>query len=94
MQQYIPIFSLIVFTGFLLWIIYPSKPCSTNSIHSHRHSLIGSLHRQCVDCGAEWYADYFEAREGGGNVLQYYRMIKPGSSDFKTKQKESAHETV
>lgn len=95
MQQYIPIVALIIIAVFLLWAIFPSNSCSSKSIHCHNHYLAGSLFRKCADCGAEFHADYFEAREGGGHVLQYYRMTKPGSPDFKTKSKQGEeNETI
>lgn len=56
------------------------KPCSTPSIYNHNTYICGSMHRVCQNCGAEFDADYFEARQYGGNVMQYYHMTKAGKA--------------
>ena len=61
-------------------ILWPRKKCSNNSIWAHRTYIDGPLHRVCQDCGAEFDADYFEARAGGGDVMYYYRMTKRGAT--------------
>jgi len=66
---------VIVF-AWLLFRVCRTKKCGSKSIHSHDTFIIGSMHRKCKDCGAEFYGDYFSAREGGGNVLNYYIMIE------------------
>jgi hypothetical protein len=66
-----------VLVGIALEVATPRKDCAKSSIFRHETVIDGSMHRVCIKCGAEFDADYFEARNGGGNVMRYYRMTKP-----------------